>query len=194
MPFSTTIKFDVKIDKGPPPESVEAPKMDIDAYLPVTMTIPVKPVWREMPTLQAQNHDLMPIATEIVLDAGDRERVKFLLISASEYADPNCSKNPVALLLQFSMKDEQEDWDGAEKSEVIWLQGPLMFSGYTLAMLPPKLSKLYVQNHRGKDIELKILIGKSFMKPSSKPIVIGDVEQKGAGIRNGSRGHLVASR
>ena len=194
MPFSTTIKFDVKIDKGPPPESVEAPKMDIDAYLPITMTIPVKAAGRDI----AGKPENMPMSTEIILDAGSRDRVKFLLISASEYADPNCSKNPVALLLKFGKSDM--DWDTTTGDdmkpveEVIWLQGPLMFSGYTLAMLPAKLESIYVQIHRGKDIELKILIGKSFMKPSNTPIVVGDVEHKASIQRNGNRGQLVASR
>lgn len=194
MPFSTTIKFDVKIEKGPPPESVEAPKMDIDAYLPITMTIPVKPAGRQI----GADWEEMPKSTEIVLDAGSRERVKFLLISASEYADPNCSKNPVALLLKFGKPDL--DWDTTKGDddklveEVIWLQGPLMFSGYTLSMLPAKLESIYVQNHRGKDIELKILLGKSFMKPTNRPIVVGEVEQQKAAQRNGSRQGMVASR
>ena len=193
MPFSTTIKFDVKIEKGPPPESVES-KFDVDSYIPLMMTIPVKPARRQVVDKDGKlSWDETPSATEIVLDAGSRDRVKFLLISASEYADPNCSKNPIALLLQFSDKKDS-DWDDAETAEVIWLQGPLMFSGYTLAMLPPNLTNLYVQNHRGKDIDLKILIGKSFMKPSNRPIVVGEVEQKMMGHRNGARQQLVASR
>ncbi len=189
MPFSTTIKFDVKIEKGPPPESVEAPKMDIDAYLPIMITIPVKPMRRQR---DDGSWNDMPMATEVILDAGPRERVKFLLISASEYADPNCSKNPVALLLQFD-GDGKGDWKDDEKTEVIWLQAPLLFAGYTLAMLPPNLEKIYVQNHRGKDIDLKILIGKSFTKPSNRPVIIGEAMQVGA-PRNGSRQNLVASR
>lgn len=185
MPFATTIKYDVKIEKGPPPESVES-KFDVDAYLPVTMTIPVKPAGRQV----NGKWDDTPMSTEIILDAGDRAHVKFVMISASEYADPNCTKTPIALLLQFDGKDG--DWNEAADAEVIWLQGPLLFSGYTLAMLPSSLGRLYVQNHRGKDIELKILIGKSFMKPSMKPVVIG-VEEKAA-QRGGIRAAQMASR
>lgn len=187
MPFATTIKYDVKIEKGPPPESAEYKIPDIDSYLPITMTIPVKPM--------ARDGKPMPQATEIVLDAGKRDRVKFLLISASEYADPNCSKTPVALLLQFAGENAMDwaDVEGDKNPEVIWLTGPLMFSGYTLAMLPDKLDKLYVQNHRGKDIELKILIGKSFSKPSMMPIPLG-VEEKAAAQRGGIRAAQMASR
>ena len=195
MPFSTTIKYDVKIEKGPPPESVES-KFDVDAYLPVTMTIPVKPAPRYTDELGVR-WDESPESTEIILDAGSRDRIKFLLISASDYADPNCSKNPVALLLQFhedAIHKATGDWVDGGNAEVIWLNGPLLFSGYTLAMLPEKVEKLYVKNYRGKDIELKILIGKSFMRPSNKPIVVGDVEQAAKAHRNGNRGQLVASR
>lgn len=181
MPFSTTIKYDIKIEKGPPAEAVDT-KFDVDAYLPVTMTIPVKPYARQI----GDEWKEMPMSTEVCLDAGDRDRVKFLLISASEYADPNCSKTPVALLLQFGEKDK--DWDPAAK-EVIWLQGPLIFSGYTLAMLPPKVESIYVQNHRGKDIEFKVLIGKSFTRPSTKPVLLGvEPADKAMGLRGGLRG------
>jgi hypothetical protein len=165
MSQSATVKMEVAIDKGPSEKPGDF-KIEIDAYQPIVVSIPPKP---------ADNKNY----TEVIIDAGDRDRLKFLLLSAGQYADPACPKFPIGLLLQFPEDDPKvapSEW--ADAFDVIPLDGPLFFSGYTLSMLPAQVNRVLVQNYLGKSVDMRILVGKSAMKPSSKPIPLDVVKPK----------------
>ena len=152
MPTPATMKAEIGIAGGPK-ETIKDFVVDIDAYLPIAVTVPAKP-------------ETGKDCTAIVLDAGKRDRVQFLLIHVTQgqYLTQNCPKGGPALSLQWAGPDA-ESWkpDNGE----IPLDAPFLLIGPSLAMLPEKLDTLLVKNHANTNLDLRILIGKT-MKPRER--------------------------
>ncbi len=149
MPSAATIKSEIAIKDGPK-ESLKDFAIDVDAYLPVSTTIPSKPE-------EGKN------CTTVILDAGKRAYIQFLLlhVASGQYLTQMCPKSEVSLHLQFA-GDGIEEWD--DNRDTIRLEAPLLLMGYSLTLLPEKVERILVQNMANTNLDLKILIGKT-MKP-----------------------------
>jgi hypothetical protein len=148
------IKCDLEVSDGGPKISLKEQNLPIDGYMPIKTEIKNDKQWHT-----------------VRLDAGSKDYIKFFLIDSDAYApDQACSVNGHALYVQFIT-------DEADPIDAVKMEGPHLFLGPSLDLLPQELNSLRFKNTLNKAVNVTVMLAKQAIMADKEP---GD-ERMGAG-------------
>lgn len=150
MSHQVTVTLKLEVKEGPKLEP-KVPPLNVDAYMPLNAEIKNDKQW----------HTLR-------LDAGSKEYIKFLVIESDVYKPEACPPNGHALYVQF-IANENDPIDAMK------MDGPHLYLGPSLDLLPAELSLLRFKNTLPLPANVKIMLGKEAYIPEDDKEEVGEM-------------------
>ena len=133
------MKVTVKLEltDGGPSFSPTPQALSIDGYMPIRAEIKNDKQWHT-----------------VRIDAGSKDYIKLFMIDSDIFApDQSCSTNGHALYTQFIRNE-------ADPIDAIKMEGPHLFLGPSLDLLPAELNSLRFKNTLNKPVNITVILAK----------------------------------
>ena len=131
------ITVNLEVSDGGPKFPLKEQSLTIDGYMPIKAEIKNDKQWHT-----------------VRVDAGSKDYIKLFLIDSDAFSpDPTCSANGHALYAQFITNE-------SDPIDAIKMEGPHLFLGPSLDLLPSDLNSLRFKNTLNKPVQVTIVMAK----------------------------------